>query len=142
LGLPVSWSGPSASANPTGNPNFNLKNRPEVSWDQFKFLFNSNFSSILIFVKNIFGVGVRFGVGVAWRWRGVGVALAWRWRGVGVGVGSFDLLVILIYQRVNLSSVDISGVDISSIYGSRYIVGRYIGGQYIVGRYIAVDRFS
>jgi hypothetical protein len=27
----VSWSGPSAPANPTGNPNFNLKNRPEVN---------------------------------------------------------------------------------------------------------------
>jgi hypothetical protein len=26
----VSWSGPSVPANPTGNPNFNPKNRPEV----------------------------------------------------------------------------------------------------------------
>jgi hypothetical protein len=109
-----------APANPTGKPNFNLKNRPEV---------------------NKLGPGENSA-------KKIGVFYSASVLASTLNLGSFNLLVIYggrCYKHsanklVDILLVDILGVDLSSIYGSQYIVGRYIVGRYIVGRYIAVDR--
>jgi hypothetical protein len=111
----VSWLGPSAPANPTGNPNFNLKNRPEVNksgplqiFVQFKFLSKKNFGVALALV-------LALDLSILWLFRRRSMYWGQFIRGSIYRRSMYWGSIYCLFMKFDISSVDISGVDLSSV---------------------------